>query len=720
MGFSGSADTQAQPFAAGQARVQVLVETPQHSGLTGPLDYLWREPLPPGTVVRVPLGRRVLTGVVWEAPAGAAAGAMDAAALKSVIEVLPDLPPLPPAWQHLIKFAATYYQRSLGEMAMMVLPPELKQLDATQWARRFKRLAKAEAVRTDPRHAAPPPPAPDLPQPTPEQAQVLQALADPAQAAAQPVALLWGSTGSGKTEVYLRQAQAALDAGRQVLMMVPEINLTPQLEARVAERFAGRLIVSLHSGLTPAQRLRHWMQAHLGRADIVLGTRLAVFTPMPRLGLIVVDEEHDPSYKQQDGARYSARDLAVYRGHVEKLPVILGSATPSLESWYNALPVAEGGAGRYRRLLMPSRVGQGGMPKVRLLDLTTLPKPGHGVEPPPLAQALLDAIGERVARGEQSLVLLNRRGYAPVLQCSDCGWKSGCPHCSAWRVFHKVDRTLRCHHCGFTERVPRACPDCGNPDIHPVGRGTEKLEEQLAQALPQARVGRIDADVTRLKGALEEKLASVHAGDVDVLVGTQMVAKGHDFRRITLVAAVNPDAALFASDFRAAERQFALLLQAAGRAGRDADVAHASEMWVQTWHPGHALYKALSSYDYEFFAQQQLAERKMAGLPPYAHLAMLRAEGKTQEAAQAFLHDAAEGLETAAAALGGILLYPPVPTAVQRVANIERAQMLIEADSRPALQRLLAQATGTWLALAHRHRPNGLVRWAVDVDPLAI
>src|SRR5690606_2511574 len=280
------------------------------------------------------------------------------------------------------------------------------------WARRFKRLAKAEAVRTDPRHAAPPPPAPDLPQPTPEQAQVLQALADPAQAAAQPVALLWVSTGSGKTEVYLRQAQAALDAGRQVRMMVPEINLTPQLEARVAERFAGRLIVSLHSGLTPAQRLRHWMQAHLGRADIVLGTRLAVFTPMPRLGLIVVDEEHDPSYKQQDGARYSARDLAVYRGHAEKVPVILGSATPSLESWYNAMPVTEGGAGRYRRLLMPSRVGQGIMPKVRLLDLSRLPKPQPGHEPPPLAQPLLDAIGERVGRGEQSLILLNRRGYA--------------------------------------------------------------------------------------------------------------------------------------------------------------------------------------------------------------------------------------------------------------------------------------------------------------------
>jgi primosomal protein N' (replication factor Y) len=518
----------------------------------------------------------------------------------------------------------------------------------------------------------------------------------------------------------LRQADRALQAGRQVLLMVPEINLTPQLEARVAARFAGRHIVSLHSGLTPAQRLRHWMLAHLGEADIVLGTRLAVFTPMPRLGLVVVDEEHDPSYKQQDGARYSARDLAVYRGQLEKVPVILGSATPSLETWFNALPQAEGGAGRYQRLTMPSRVGQGSMPRVRRLDLSREPKPRPGQEAPPLAQALLDAIAERTERGEQSLVLLNRRGYAPVLQCSDCGWKSECPQCSAWRVFHKVDRTLRCHHCGLTDRVPRACPQCGNLDIHPIGRGTEKLEEQLAAALPGARVGRIDADVTKLKGALEDKLASVHAGEVDILVGTQMVAKGHDFRRITLVAAVNPDAALFASDFRAAERQFALLLQAAGRAGRDASVAQGSEMWVQTWHPDHPLYAALARYDYESFAKQQLKERESAGLPPYAHLAMLRAEGKTQEAAQGFLEEAARLVEEPAAELGGILLYPPVPTAVQRVANIERAQMLIEAESRPALQRLLSRSTDIWLTLAQQHRPRGLVRWAVDVDPLAI
>ncbi len=711
-------------------RLGVVVDAPQHSGLLGVLDYLSAVPLPPGTLVRVPLGRRVVTGVVWAVlPPSGDAPVLATESLKAVIEVLDGLPVLPPTWRQLVGFAAAYYQRGLGEMALMVLPPELRQLDAVQLQRRLKRLDKAlatpaavptaDAPAGVPADVLPAPAAATLPELSPQQALALRALA---AGGARPF-LLWGSTGSGKTEVYLRQAQAALDAGRQVLMMVPEINLTPQLEARVAERFAGRRIVSLHSGLTPAQRLRNWVMALQGNADLVLGTRLSVFTPLPRLGLIVVDEEHDPSYKQQDGARYSARDLAVYRAHLEKVPVMLGSATPSLESWHNALPVAEGGSGRYLRLDMPERIGGGDMPRVRLLDQNHVLKATMGQEPPPLSRPLLDAIAQRVERGEQSLVLLNRRGYAPVLHCSDCGWKSGCPHCSAWRVFHKADRTLRCHHCGFSERVPRACPDCGNQDIQPVGRGTERLEEQLAAALPGARVGRIDADVTKHKGALEAQLASVHAGEVDVLVGTQMVAKGHDFRRITLVAAVNPDAALFASDFRAAERQFALLLQAAGRAGRDADVAGHSEMWVQTWHATHPLYQALQRYDFAAFATRQLQERQMAGLPPYASLAMLRAEGKTQEAAQGFLEAAAtavQDLVAQAPEAAGLMLYPAVPTPVQRVANVERAQLMIECGQRAVLQRFLSEAQAMWLAQAQQHRRSGLIRWAVDVDPLAI
>jgi primosomal protein N' (replication factor Y) len=331
-----------------------------------------------------------------------------------------------------------------------------------------------------------------------------------------------------------------------------------------------------------------------------------------------------------------------------------------------------------------------------------------------LAPMVLDAIAVRIARGEQSLVLLNRRGYAPVLHCGACGWKSGCPHCSAWRVFHKVDRTLRCHHCGFTERVPRACPDCGNLDIAPIGRGTEKLQEQLAAALPGARIGRIDADSTRGAGSLEQQLSAVHAGDVDVLVGTQMVAKGHDFRHITLVAAVNPDAALFSSDFRAPERLFALLMQAGGRAGRDAAQAAASEMWVQTWHPRHPLYAALQAHDFEAFAASQLADRRGAGLPPFASLALLRAEARTAEAATAFLQDAAQGIAPDA----GVTVYPPVPPHVAKVADVERMQMLLESPSRAALQRVLAGWLPGLQSLRAQHK--GVLRWAVDIDPLVI
>ncbi len=679
----------------------VAVDAPAHSGLAGPLDYAADRPLAPGTLVRVPLGRREVAGVVWDAPP---TGEVDG--LRAVLEAFDALPPLPVAWRELVGFAAGYYQRSVGELALAVLPPELRTLDGAGLARRLTRLRK----RLLP---AEPVPAIEGPAPTPEQAAALAALAE----AAEPgVTLLYGATGSGKTEVYLREAARALDSGRQALVLVPEINLTPQLEARFVERFPGRRVVALHSGLTPARRLRHWLMALLGEADLVLGTRMAVFAPLPRLGLIVVDEEHDPSYKQQEGARYSARDLAVLRGRLERAPVLLGSATPSLETWHNALPVEQGGAGRYRRLALPARIGGGALPSVRLVDLSALPRE-QVYRNGGLAPALLAALRERLARGEQSLIFLNRRGYAPVLHCTECGWKSDCAHCSAWRVFHKSDRTLRCHHCGLAERVPRACPACGNADIQPVGRGTERLEEQLAELLPGARLGRIDADTTRRAGALEAELARVHAGEVDVLVGTQMIAKGHDFRRITLVAAVNPDGALFSSDFRAGERLFALLLQAAGRAGRDAGQAAQAEMWVQTWHPQHPLYAALRAHDYEAFAARQLAERRMAGLPPHSHLALLRADARSQTVAQGWL----AAVAAAAAGVDGaeqVLIYPPVPLAVQRVADVERAQMLVESASRPALQRFLA----AWAAELHAKRPEGrgVLRWAVDVDPLAI
>ncbi|NUZ04253.1 primosomal protein N' [Piscinibacter koreensis] len=690
-------------------RVRIAVETPQHSGVGEPLDYLCERPLAIGTLVRVPLGRREVTGVVWPGEPAPTDATFE---LRAVTAVLEALPPLAPAWCGLVDFTAAYYQRGRGEVALAVLPPELRKLDDSQIANRVRKLRSRLA-------SAPPATAePVLPTLTAEQQGALEDFARIGDGADPATVLLYGVTGSGKTEVYLRAAADALAAGRQALVLVPEINLTPQLEARFAERFAGRRIVSLHSALTPAQRLQNWLAAHLGVADLVLGTRLAVFASLPRLGLIVVDEEHDPSYKQQEGARYSARDLAVYRGRQERVPVILGSATPSLESWQRA------NGGHYTRLSLVDRVGGAVLPAVRLIDMSRQPRAGSGNGG--LAPPLVAAIQDRVARGEQSLVFLNRRGYAPVLHCTECGWKSDCPHCSAWRVFHKIDRTLRCHHCGATERVPRACPDCGNLDIAPIGRGTERLEEQLGALLQvdgaaPVRIARIDADSTRRKGELEARLGAVHAGDVDVLVGTQMITKGHDFRRITLVAAVNPDTSLFSSDFRAPERLFSVLMQAAGRAGRDAAQARRSEMWVQTWHPQHPLYRALAAHDFDAFATSQLEERRMAGLPPYAHLALLRADAKTPEAARGFLAAAAEQASDLEGA-EHVTVYPPVPTSVARVADVERMQMLVESTSRIALQRFLAR----WLPSLHELRrtrssaDERVIRWAVDVDPLLI
>jgi primosomal protein N' (replication factor Y) len=687
----------------GLFKVRVAVEAPQHTGLIEPLDYTSQRLLSPGTLVRVPLGKREVPGVVWS---GQRSDTTDRA-LRSVCQVLSSLPPLEPHWRDLIAFAASYYQRSVGEVALSVLPPELRKLDDAQLANRIAKLHKLMQPVARGGTAA------GIPYLSAEQALVLEQLASLSGRADPATVLLHGATGSGKTEVYLRAAARTLDAGRQALVLVPEINLTPQLEARFEQRFSGRTIVSLHSALTPAQRLRHWLAAHMGLADLVLGTRLAVFASMPRLGLIVVDEEHDPSYKSQDGARYSARDLAVYRGRAERATVVLGSATPSLESWQRSLE------GRYVRLSLPSRIGGGALPSVRRVDMASLPrvKGGSGSA---LSPQLVAALQQRLERGEQSLVFLNRRGYAPVLHCAECGWKSGCPNCSAWRVFHKLDRSLRCHHCGFTEAVPRACPDCGNLDIAAIGRGTERLEEQLAEALPAARVARIDADSTRAKGALQSQLGAVHAGEVDVLVGTQMITKGHDFRRITLVAAVNPDSALFSSDFRAPERLFALLMQAAGRAGRDAGRAAASEMWVQTWHPRHALYEALRKHDFESFAQAQLKEREVAGLPPFSYLAILRAEARNADSGRDFLQAAAD-LAAALPSADAVTIYPPVPMGTARVANVERMQMLVESVSRVALQRFLA----AWLPMLHvlrqeRKADRRILRWSIDVDPLTI
>ena len=711
--------------------ISVAVQTPAHSSVAGPLTYRSELPLAPGTLVRAPLGAREVLGIVWAAADGPTAGRAEDAT-RPIAGVLEGLAPLSDAWRELVAFAAGYYQRALGELALAALPPQLRELSSTQLARRLK------ASASKPRDTSAGNAAENSPDFIALSDQQTLALAE-FDSKPGPF-LLFGATGSGKTEVYQHAVAALLarDEHAQALVMVPEINLTPQLEARFRARFAPRYgdgsVVSMHSGMTPPQRLKSWLAAHSGAARIVLGTRMAVFASMPGLKLIVVDEEHDPSYKQQEGARYSARDLAVYRGRLDGAKVLLGSATPSLESWHHSRPAtADDPGGRYTRLVMAGRIGDAAFPKVRRVDMNH--QPARTVFSAPL----LDAIRARIAHGEQAMVFLNRRGYAPVLHCADCGWKSECAHCSAFRVFHKIDRTLRCHHCGFTERVPRACPACGNLDIAPLGRGTERLEEHLAELLEGTtrpdgtpiRIARIDADTTKLKGALESQLAQVHSGEVDVLVGTQMIAKGHDFRRITLVAAVNPDGALFSSDFRAPERLFSLLMQSAGRAGRDAAFVaareSASEMWIQTFHPTHPLFEALKQHDYPEFAARELQEREAAAMPPFSFQALVRAEARSQDVAQGFLKAASAAAQDIFPTRAGfealmphITLYGAVPMTVQRVANVERAQMLVESGSRAALQRFLA----AWQDLLRQTRAQpahkGLIRWAIDVDPLTI
>ncbi|MBM3985717.1 MAG: primosomal protein N', partial [Planctomycetes bacterium] len=509
--------------------------------------------------------------------------------------------------------------------------------------------------------------------------------------------LLHGVTGSGKTEVYLRLIEQALARGDQALLLVPEIALTPQLEARVSNRFPGARLVSLHSSLAEGARAAGFLQALTGEANIVLGTRLSVFTPLPRLGLIVVDEEHDPSFKQQEGMRYSARDVAVWRAKQRDVPIVLGSATPSLESW------AAAQAGRYRLLELTARAVAETMPEVRCVD-TRREKLQDG-----MSEHLLRAIAARLERGEQSLVFLNRRGYAPVLACPSCGWVGRCPGCAANLVVHLADKRLRCHHCGREERIPVACPTCGNQDIHPFGRGTQRLEEALAARFPQARILRVDRDSAKSQSRWHGVLEAIHKGEADVLVGTQMLAKGHDFPQLTLVGVLNADAALFAADFRAPERLFSQLMQVGGRSGR---AALPGQVLVQTQYPDHPLYRALAAHDFAAFAAGQLAERERAGFPPFTHQAMLRAEAPELKQALAFLKTAGElgsGL-----AEGKVALYDAVPMRLHRLAHLERAQLLVESRSRPALQAFLTP----WLEGIRELKPPRALRWHIDVDPL--
>jgi primosomal protein N' (replication factor Y) (superfamily II helicase) len=740
--------------------VRVAVDQPM------PVLFDYRFDLPaepaPGLLVLVPFGRREVVGLICEV---ASETDVPADKLRAVAALCDGLAPLASEWIALAAFAAEYYQRGLGEVALPALPQAFR--DASRWSRllavepRYRMLpagheqlpdalpARASALRrlaealadaasltlSDARalhpkaaatfddwmangwiEAAPD----DIAQASVENdatAAPLPILTDEQQEAVAAISsaqgfapfLLHGVTGSGKTEVYLHALAAMLAAkpDAQALVLVPEINLTPQFEAAFRARFSALAhgsIVTMHSGLAEGERARHWLAAHTGSARIVLGTRLAILASMPKLAAIVVDEEHDPAYKQQEGLRYSARDLAIYRAKQLGIPVVLGSATPSLESWWQAEQ------GRYTRLTLTRRaVAQAALPSVRLIDLEEERRRGRA-SVDGLSGPLIAALKTRLERGEQSLVFLNRRGYAPILSCDACGWVAGCPRCSAYAVLHKPERALRCHHCGWESRIPKSCPDCGNIDIAPMGRGTQRVEETLASVVPGARVLRIDADSTRRKGSAQALFSDVHAGEVDILVGTQMIAKGHDFRRVTLVGVLNADTALFSHDFRAGERLFAQLTQVSGRAGR---AGLPGEVMIQTRYPRHALYQALSRQDYVGFANATLAERRDARLPPFVYQAMLRAEGRTLDAALAFLADAA----AAFAPLPGadrVTVYDAVPLTIVKVFNVHRAQLLLESSSRGALQSALR----AWQPVLRTLK--GVLRWNVEVDPLDV
>ena len=636
-----------------------------------------------GLRVRVPFGRQSKIGIVVELPL-ASDFAPDQ--LKAIEAVLRDLPALPADWFALAQFCSAYYQAPLGEVMLSTLPAGLRRINPPK-PRQSRRPAKT----------LPPQRAPEL---TAEQKAALAAIDDGGEGF--KAYLLHGVTGSGKTEVYLRLIERALAAGRQVLLLVPEINLTPQLEARVGARFPDTGLTSLHSELSEAARVRNWRAALEGSARIVLGTRLAVFTPLPDLGLIVVDEEHDASFKQQDGMRYSARDVAVFRARERNIPIVLGSATPSLESWANATDSRT--PARYTLLTLYQRaVENARLPTVQRID-TRLEKLQDG-----LSGELLRGIEKRLARGEQSLVFLNRRGYAPVLTCTNCGWISHCLRCAANLVLHLADGRLRCHHCGFESRVPKACPSCGNQDIQPFGRGTQRLEESLGERFPQARILRVDRDSAKSRKQWEALVEKIYAGEADILVGTQMLAKGHDFPRLTLVGALGADSALFAADWRAPERLFAQLMQVAGRAGR-AELP--GEVLIQTQFPDHPLYDALVRHDYPSFANEQLNEREQAGFPPYTYQAMLRAEAPQMADSLAFLTAARAWPQLAEHC--DVMLYDPVPMKLARRANLERAQLLIESPSRRALQAFLSAWGGALDAIKTPSR----LRWHLEVDPL--
>ena len=675
--------------------------------------------------------------------------ALSAKRLKPITQVLDAEPLLSPPLLKLLEWAATYYHHPIGEVMVSALPVLLRKRDVAEsgggvrvwtvnpeglangaalsrrapvqqrlltalknaphgldahalaevsanWRGAMHALVAKRLVNTHERdclqlHAATLVPPPQL---TAAQTAAVQSVTS---ARGFRPFLLHGVTGSGKTEVYLRAIDEILGRGLQALVLVPEISLTPQLVTRFRERFRVPIAV-LHSDLTDQERACSWLSAHAGKAPIVLGTRSAVFTPLPQLGIIVIDEEHDASYKQQDGFRYSARDVAMMRARRADVPIVLGSATPSLEALNRVR------AGAYECLTLPSRAGGATLPAIQLLDMRRLAVDDG------LSHPLRVALAQTLERQEQALLFLNRRGFAPVWMCYDCGWVAPCKRCDARLTFHKASARLRCHHCGAETTLPAACPTCQGTQLNPLGEGTQRVEAALKALFPQARIVRIDRDSVRGKDVLETTLERVRAGEADILVGTQMLTKGHDFPNVTLVGVLNADQGLYGSDFRASERLVQQIVQVSGRAGR---AAKAGRVLIQTYHPGHPVFAALLHQNYEDFAEYAVRERRDSGYPPFSHLALLRAESPTVGAALGFLRRA-QAIARQCGDNSDVQLMDPVPSPMERRAGRYRAQLLIQSAARAPLHALLS----CWIERLGQLKEAKRVRWSIDVDPI--
>ncbi|HFC8508714.1 TPA: primosomal protein N' [Neisseria subflava] len=721
---------------------RIAVNVPLSDGL---LTYSHSEPLPPGTRVLVPFRNKTVVGIVWETDI---TPDMDTARILSVQTAFVEEKPLPQSWRDLLAFTSRYYHYPTGQAVFAALPQGLKETRAVEMPQSPLFYALNEAGR-----AQTPPPArfnkkaalwdallsggmtmAALKQVNAQAAKLIEDWAEQGwietTEAASPVLrschgqashsefvlnadqqkasdeiqtafgkfqpfLLYGITGSGKTEVYFDAMAKVLAQGRQVLFLLPEINLTPQLLKRVEDRFADVPTAVLHSQMAAGKRTQDYLRAMLGQAKLVIGTRLAVFTPLPDVGLIVVDEEHDGSFKQDNELRYHARDLAVWRAKQGGCPVVLGSATPSLESWHKAQ------SGAYRLLQLTERAHAAAqLPQVDILNVGRL-KLDNGFSP----QAL-QLLKQNFEVGGMSLVYLNRRGFAPALFCGDCGHTFGCPNCSAKMVLHQRARQLRCHHCDHREPIPFKCPDCGNQDLTAVGHGTQRVEETLRTFLPKAAVVRVDRDSTAHKNDWADLYRRIADNEIDILVGTQMLAKGHDFARLNLVIVLNADGSLYSADFRAPERLFAELMQVSGRAGR-ADKP--GKVLIQTQLPEHPVFAAVKAQDYAVFAENELNERQMFAMPPFGFQTAVRADAPRVADAMEFLNAAKETL--ALLLPESVSQFGAAPMLMVRLAERERAQIFLESTSRQDLHR----AVSLWVQVLQQNR-DGKIRWSVDVD----